>query len=82
MGSFSELHTWLASSITVALEPKREPIDENEIQCFKNKFGTRHWKMSQSLLSMLFLNNCSAEPLKMVKENRSVKPFSLERQLL
>lgn len=82
MGSFSGLHTWLASSKTVAPGPKLEPIAENEIQCFKNKFGTRHWKMSQSLLSVHFLNNRSAGPVKMVKENTSVKRFSLKRQLL
>lgn len=37
--------------------PKLEPIAESEIQCFKNKFGTGHWKVSQSLVYVLFLNN-------------------------
>lgn len=35
--------------------PKLEPIAESEIQCFKNKFGIGHWKVSQSLVYVLFL---------------------------
>lgn len=82
MGVFSGLYTCFASNKTVAPGPKLKPTAENEIQCFKNKFGTRRWKVSQSLLCVLFLNNCSAGALKMVKENTSVEPFSLKRQLL